>query len=101
MIKNKDETKPNVNFLPRLDVDNDEIITDKIANNTANNNEEQSEMELSESDLQLQVRKIDVIIFLLLDISELISILKAVLVLSRKVLIVNIRILNNYNSYKR
>ncbi|CAL1689498.1 unnamed protein product [Lasius platythorax] len=55
MIKNKDETKPNVNFLPRLDVDNDEIITDKIANNTANNNEEQSEMELSESDLQLQI----------------------------------------------
>lgn len=71
MIKNKDETKTNTNFLPHLDVENDEIIADKIVNNTASNNEEQSEIELSESDLQLQVRKINAIIFLLLDISEL------------------------------
>lgn len=57
MIKNKeDETKTNANFLPHLDVENDEIIADKIVNNTVSNNEEQSEIELSESDLQLQVR---------------------------------------------
>lgn len=59
MIKNKDETKTNADFLPRLDDENDEIIADKIVNNTASNNEEQSEIELSESDLQLQVSKIE------------------------------------------
>lgn len=64
MIKNKDETKTNTNFLPHLDVENDEIIADKIVNNAANNNEEQSEIELSESDLQLQVRKIDANFFI-------------------------------------
>ncbi|XP_072746124.1 uncharacterized protein [Anoplolepis gracilipes] len=55
MIKNKDETKTNANFLPRLDVENDEIIADKIVNNTANNSEEQSVLELLETDLQLQI----------------------------------------------
>lgn len=59
MIKNKDEIVANANSLLRLDMENDDIIADKIINNTANNNEE-SEIELSEPDLQLQVRKMNV-----------------------------------------
>lgn len=55
MIRNKDGVTSDVNSLPRLDVENDEMIADKITNNTASNNEEQSGIELSESDLQLQV----------------------------------------------
>lgn len=55
MMRNKDEVTPGTNSMPRLDVENDEMIADKIVNNAANNNEEQSEMELSESGLQLQV----------------------------------------------
>lgn len=54
MIKNKDEVEVNANSLPRLETN--EIITDKIMSNATTNNEEQSEIELSESDLQLQVR---------------------------------------------
>lgn len=64
MIKNKDEIATNANFLSRLDVANDEIITNKIMNNAASN-EEQSEIELSESDLQLQARKMNIIIFII------------------------------------
>lgn len=56
MIKNKDEIAANANSLSRLGIENDEIISDKIMNNAASNNEEQSEIELSESDLHLQVR---------------------------------------------
>ncbi|XP_025268545.1 zinc finger protein 271-like isoform X2 [Camponotus floridanus] len=55
MIKNKDQTKTNTNFLPHLDVESDEIIADKIVNDTASNNEQQSEIELSEAELQLQI----------------------------------------------
>lgn len=58
MIKNKNEITTNANSLLRLDMEDDEIITDKIINNASSNNEDQSEIELSESDLQLQVRKI-------------------------------------------
>jgi len=47
--------------------ENNEIITNKIVNDTASNNEEQSEIELSESDLQLQVRKMNAIIFIVLE----------------------------------
>lgn len=61
VIKNK-ETAANTNSLLRLDMENDDIIADKIINNSTSNNDEQSEMELSESDLQLQVRKMNVII---------------------------------------
>lgn len=50
MIKNKVEVMPNVNSLPRLD---EEIINEKIINNV--NTNEQSKVELSESDLHLQV----------------------------------------------
>lgn len=56
MIKNKDEIVTNANSLSRLNIENDEIIANKIINNAASNNEEQSEIELSESDLQLQVK---------------------------------------------
>ncbi|XP_018057196.1 PREDICTED: zinc finger protein 189-like isoform X5 [Atta colombica] len=52
-IKNKDEIAINANSLPRLETN--EIITDKIMSNATSNNEEQSEIELSESDLQLQI----------------------------------------------
>lgn len=65
MIKNKDEIATNANSLSRLDVANDEIIINKIMNNAASNNEEQSEIELSESDLQLQARKMNTIIFII------------------------------------
>ncbi|XP_014487688.1 PREDICTED: zinc finger protein 3-like [Dinoponera quadriceps] len=54
-IRNKDGITSDINSLPRLDVENDEIIADKITNNTASNNEEQSGIELSDSDLQLQI----------------------------------------------
>jgi hypothetical protein len=53
----------NTNSLSRLDVEN-EISADKVVNNTASNNEEQSEFELSDSDLQLQVKRINPIIFI-------------------------------------
>jgi len=46
--------------LPRLETN--EIITDKIMSNATSNNEEQSEIELSESDLQLQVRKMNILL---------------------------------------
>jgi len=48
-------------------LENNESITNKIVNDTASNNEEQSEIELSESDLQLQVRKMNAIIFIMLE----------------------------------
>lgn len=54
MIRNKEGTTSDINSLPRLDVQN-EVITDKITNNATSNNQEQSGIELSESDLQLQV----------------------------------------------
>jgi len=61
MMKNKDRIKQDVNSLPRLDVENDvendEMIMNKIVNNPVSNNEEQSGIELSDSDLQLQVEK--------------------------------------------
>jgi len=65
IIKNKDEIAVNTNSLSRLE--NNESITNKIVNDTASNNEEQSEIELSESDLQLQVRKMNAIIFIMLE----------------------------------
>jgi len=49
-------------------LENNEIITNKIVNDTASNNEDQSEIELSEPDLQLQVRKMNAIIFIMLEI---------------------------------
>ncbi|XP_011883064.1 PREDICTED: zinc finger protein 271-like [Vollenhovia emeryi] len=54
MIKNKNEIVTNVNSLSRLGMQSDEIIVDKIMTNSASNNED-SEIELSESDLQLQI----------------------------------------------
>ncbi|XP_067213476.1 zinc finger protein 287-like isoform X2 [Linepithema humile] len=51
IMKNKVEVTPDVNSLPRLD---EEIINEKIMNN-ANANEEHSKVELSESDLHLQI----------------------------------------------
>ncbi|KAL0118070.1 hypothetical protein PUN28_009030 [Cardiocondyla obscurior] len=54
MVKNKDEIAVNTNSLSRLDMGNSGIITNKIINNSANN-AKQSEIELSESDLQLQI----------------------------------------------
>ncbi|XP_019885783.2 zinc finger protein 665 isoform X2 [Ooceraea biroi] len=55
MMKNKDEMTQDANSLPRLDVENDEMIADKIVNNPVSNSEEQSGIELSDSDLQLQI----------------------------------------------
>lgn len=63
MIRNKDEVTSDADSLPRLDVENDEIITDKISNNISNNNQEQSGIELSE-DLQLQVTIYSLSLFL-------------------------------------
>jgi hypothetical protein len=57
MMKNKEGIKQDMNSLPRLNVENDEMIMNKIVNNTVGNNEEQSGIELSDSDLQLQVEK--------------------------------------------
>jgi len=57
MMKNKDGMKQDVNSLSRLNVENDEMIMDKIVNNPVSNSEEQSGIELSDSDLQLQVEK--------------------------------------------
>ncbi|XP_011175624.1 zinc finger and SCAN domain-containing protein 2 isoform X2 [Solenopsis invicta] len=54
VIKNKDMVTTNTNSLSRLNVEN-EISADKVMNNAASNNEEQSEFELSDSDLQLQI----------------------------------------------
>lgn len=56
-MRNKDEVTSDANSLPRLNVESDEIIPEKMVNSTVDNNEEQSEIELSESDLQLQVTK--------------------------------------------
>jgi len=56
-------------------LENNEIITNKIVKDTASNNEEQSEIELSESDLQLQVRKMNAIIFIMLETVFLLTII--------------------------
>lgn len=74
MMRDKDEGTSDANSLPRLDVENDEIITNKIVNNTAGNNE-QSEIELSESDLQLQVITNVIVIIILKLIKIWLSIL--------------------------
>ncbi|XP_032689441.1 zinc finger and SCAN domain-containing protein 2-like isoform X1 [Odontomachus brunneus] len=55
IIRNKVEVTSDTDSLPRLNVETDEIITDKISNNISSNNQEQSGIELSESDLQLQI----------------------------------------------
>lgn len=55
MARNKEGATSNTDSLPNLDVQNDEITADKFSNNISSNNEEQSGIELSESDLQLQV----------------------------------------------
>lgn len=64
-MKNKDEMMQQVNSLPRLGVENDEIIADKIVNNPVNSTDEQSGIELSDSDLQLQVKQANIIRFML------------------------------------
>ncbi|XP_071559653.1 uncharacterized protein [Temnothorax nylanderi] len=53
--KNKDEIVASVNSLSRLDMENDEIIADRIMSNAASSNDDQSEIELTEPDLQLQI----------------------------------------------
>ncbi|KAL6258746.1 hypothetical protein P5V15_010696 [Pogonomyrmex californicus] len=54
VIKDKDEVTTNANSLSHLKVQNDETIANKIINNPSSNNEEM-EIELAESDLQLQL----------------------------------------------
>lgn len=61
MMRNKEE-KPNVSqSLSHLNVSNDEMLSNPVHANENNSSNERINVELSESDLQLQVKKNEII----------------------------------------